>query len=64
MPFQVLFLHFSGKLSLYIKRHNITEYLVPWGKCLKYILKVNTKPSRQQDSNFVKNMYVYIVKGV
>ena len=38
--------------------------LIPWGKCLKYILKVNTKPSRQHDSNFVKNMSVYIVKGV
>ena len=33
---------------------------MPWGKCLKYILKINTKPSRQHDSNFVKNMYVYI----
>ena len=37
---------------------------MPWGKCLKYILKINTKPSRQHDSNFVKNMYAYIVKGV
>lgn len=54
MTFRVLCFHFLSKLSLSSKKHIIIKCLMSQRRCLKYILKINTKQYMQHDLNFVK----------